>query len=96
MTLKFVVPTKECGIVRLSLDDIDVHFEATIPIAMAPGVPTLGAYNAGFYTSVAFVIPEGVRSGIHSFRAAFDLQETQGNNTRVTLRGCQTITICTE
>jgi hypothetical protein len=65
-------------------------------LAMAPGVPTLGAYNTGFYTSVAFVIPEGVRSGIHSFRAAFDLQETQGKNTRVTLRGCQTITICTE
>ena len=96
VTLKFVVPTKECGIVNLSLDDIDVPFEATIPMAMEPGVPTLGAYNAGFYTSVAFVIPEGVSSGIHSFRAAVDLQETQGKKTRVTLRGCQTITICTE
>ena len=93
VTLKFVVPTKDVGIVSLSLD---VPFEATIPMAMEPGVQALGAYNAGFYTSMTFVIPEAVSSGIHSYRAAFDLHETQEQNTRETLRGCQTITTSTE
>jgi hypothetical protein len=65
-----------------------ILIDATIiPMAMEPGVQALGAYNAGFYTSMTFVITEAV-SSILTARPLTYMKPRSRIHTRVTLRGC--------